>query len=110
MIISSIRQDEQGTLAVSCTLQLAKAQIDGVEQRGPHLGSGHHHSALQVLDAIREGAGEFGALVEADQEEFILRIGGLEKLQRRFSGLPNFVGHAPAEIEYDADGDGYVLR
>src|SRR5260221_616589 len=65
--------------------------------------------ASQVLDAIRKGAGEFGALVEADQEEFILRIGGLEKLQRRFSSLPNFVGHAPAEIEYDADRDGYVF-
>jgi len=50
---------------------------------------------LCSLDAVVEGAGQFGAFIEADQEKFILRICRLEKLQRRFSGLPNLLAILP---------------
>ena len=38
-----------------------------------------------------------------------MRIGSLEKLQSCFLGLTDFVGHAAAEIEDDANGNGDVF-
>jgi len=57
------------------------------------LGRREHHAALQILNAVREGAGQFGSFVELTGRNSILRICRLEKLQRCFSGLPNLVGH-----------------
>ena len=109
MIIASIGDDEQGPLGVMCTPELAEAQIDGIQEGGAAPGRGEHHAGLQLLDAVGENAGELGALVEADQEEFILWVGGLEELDGGFAGLGNLVGHAAAEVEDDADGNGHVL-
>src|SRR6516164_6741826 len=71
MRIASIGEDEQGTFGVMCTPHLAEPEVDRVEQSGPALWGSHHHAALQVLDAVGEGAREFGPFIETDQEEFI---------------------------------------
>src|SRR5208283_2824943 len=86
MIIASIGKDEQGTFGVVCTPHLRETEIHSVQEGSPALWGSEHHAALQVFNAVGEGAGEFGALIKADQEEFILGIGGLEELQRRFAG------------------------
>src|SRR5207244_5645761 len=70
---------------------------------------GKHQAALQVFDAVGKRTGQLGAFVEADQEELILRVGGLEELQGRFAGLAYLVGHTAAEIKNYADRDGHVL-
>src|ERR1700741_803048 len=110
MIIASIGEDEQGTFGVVCTPHLAKAEIDGVEEGGSAFGSGHHHAALQVFDAVGEGAGQFGAFIEADEEKLILRVGGLEELDRCLARFINFVGHAATEIENNAYRNGDIFR
>jgi hypothetical protein len=48
-------------------------------------------------------------VAETYEKELVLRIGGLEKLQRGFLGLTDFVTHAAAEIEDDSDGNGDVF-
>src|SRR5580700_6081215 len=57
MIIASIGKDEQGAFGVPCTPHLGEAKIDGIEERGSALGGGHHHAALQILDAVGEFTG-----------------------------------------------------
>jgi hypothetical protein len=109
MIIASIGKDEQGAFSVMCTPHLAKAEVNGVKESGAALRCGEHHAALQVFDTVGEGTGEFGALIEADQKELILGVGGLEELQGRFAGLVNFVGHAAAVIEDHPDGNGNIF-
>ncbi len=47
---------------------------------------------------------------EANEEKFVLWIGGFEKLIGGLLGLVQFVGHAAAEIQDDADGDGNIFR
>ena len=44
--------------------------------------------------------------VEGDEKEFVLRIGGFEKLNGGLFGLAQFVGCAAAEIQDDTHGDG----
>ena len=91
------------------TPHLAETEIDGIEERGAALGRSEQHAALQVFHTVGKGTGQFRALVEAHQEEFILRISGFEKLDGGFAGLGYFVGHAAAEIKDHADGDGNVF-
>src|SRR6516165_10776052 len=110
MIIASIGEDEQGTFGVMCTPHLAEAEVDRVEQSGPALWGSHHHAALQVLDAVGEGAREFGPFIETDQEEFILGVRGFEELEGGLAGFVHFVSHAAAKVENNSDGDRNILR
>src|SRR5260370_35026664 len=109
MNITYIGKDEQGTFGVVCTPQLAKAKIDGVEERGAPLGNSQHHAALQIFHTVGERTGQFSALVEADEEKFILGIGGLEELNRGLARFADFVGHTPAKIKNNHGGDGHVF-
>lgn len=65
---------------------------------------------LQIFNAVGEGANEFCAITESYEKELVLRIGTSEKLQGGFLGLGDLVGHAAAEIENEADGNGNVYR
>ncbi len=47
---------------------------------------------------------------EPDQKPFIVWIKSLEELNGRFLGVAEFVGHAAAEVENDADRHGDVFR
>ena len=49
------------------------------------------------------------AVVELEQEKFVLRIGGFEELHRRLPRLLELGPHAAAGIEHQADGKGSVL-
>lgn len=59
--------------------------------------------------SLGEGARELSVLVESNQKEFVLWIGGLEKLNRSLFGFTDFVRHAAAQIEDDSDGNRNVL-
>src|SRR5215469_3756298 len=109
MIIPSIGKNQQGTLGVMCTPHLAETQIDGVQERRAATRGGHQHAALQVFHAVGKRAGKFGSFVEGHQKELVLRIRGLKELQRGFARLVDLVGHAAAEIENHADGDGHIF-
>ena len=50
----------------------------------------------EVLDQL-------GPVVEADDEELILRVGGLDELQNRLPGANQLGGHGAGEVEDDAD-------
>src|SRR5712664_2046567 len=47
---------------------------------------------------------------EPDQKPFIVSINSLEELNGRFLGVAEFVGHAAAEVEDDADRHRDVFR
>ncbi len=90
-----------------CTPHLAETEIDGVEQGGAAPGGSEHQAALQVLHAVGERTSQFSALIEADEEKFILGIRGLEELDRSFAGFAHFVGHAAAKIKNHTNGNGH---
>ncbi len=92
-----------------CTPHLAKTEVDGVEKRSASFWTGCQHAILQIFDAVGEGAGQFGAFIEADQEKFVGGIGGLEKLNGGIAGFCDFVGHAAADIKDHTDGDGHIF-
>lgn len=48
-------------------------------------------------------------LIETNEKELILWIGSLEKLEGGFLGFAEFVGHAAAEIQDDADGNRHIF-
>jgi len=110
MIIASIGENEQGTFGVMCTPHLAQTKVDSVQKGSPALRGSHHHSGLQIFDRVGEGTSKLGALVEAHQEKLVLGVGGLKELEGSFAGLVDLVGHATAEVEDDADGNGHVFR
>ena len=60
---------------------------------------------LNVFDGAGEVLNQFRPVVEADDEELVLGIGGLDELQDRFAGADQLRGHGAGEIEDDADGD-----
>src|SRR5258708_22119680 len=88
---------------------MAQCQVDSIEQSGAALGVSGQHTILKILNTVGEGAGEFGVCVEADYEECVGGIGGFEKLNGGVAGFGDFIGHAAAEIEDDADGNGDVF-
>ena len=49
-------------------------------------------------------------LVETNEKELIWWIGSIEKLEGGFLGFAEFVGHAAAEIQDDADGNRHIFR
>src|SRR6516225_8461235 len=87
MIIASIGENEQGTFGVMCTPHLAQTKVDSVQKGSPALRGSHQHARLKIFDRIGEGTSKLGALVKADQEELVLRIGGLEELEGGLAGL-----------------------
>ena len=109
MIVTPIGYDEQGPFGVLGTPHLAEPKIDCIEQSRSTLRGRHHHAALQILDAVCEFTGKLRSFVEADQEKFVGGVGGLEKLQRRFPRLADFVAHAPADVKNHADGNGHIF-
>src|SRR5215472_19295564 len=102
MIITSVGHNEQRASAVVRAAHLAEPQIDGVQERPAAFGRGQHHLALKVFNAVRKRACEFGALIKAHEEEFVLGIACLEELYDRLAGPADFVRHAAAVIENDA--------
>jgi len=54
--------------------------------------------ALQVFNVVGERTEELGVFAEAYEKEFVLWIGGFNKLKGGLLGLAQFVGHAAAEI------------
>ena len=109
MIIASIRYDEQRLLCVVCSFHLAQAQINSVEQSRFSMRRSKHQMILQFFDAPGERTRELRAVVEIDQEKFVLRIRGAEELHRRQPRFFNLVGHAAAHIENHADGNRHVF-
>ncbi len=109
MIIASVRYDEQRFLRVVCPFHLAQAEINAIEQGRLALGGGEHQVALQFFDAGGEGIRQLGAVVEIDQQKFVLRIRGAEELHGGEARLFDLVGHAGAHVKDHADGDGHVL-
>src|SRR5215470_7795872 len=109
MIIASIGKNQQGTFGVMCTPHLAQTKVDSVQKGSPALWGSHHHTILEILNAVGECAGELGAFIKTDQEELILGIGGLEELESGLASLVDLVGHAATEVEDDTNRDGDIF-
>ena len=61
--------------------------------------------SLNVFDRTGEVLNQLRPVVEADDEELVLGIGGLDELQNRFARADQLGSHGAGEIEDDADGD-----
>ena len=109
MIIASVRYDEQRLLCVVCSFHLAEAQVDAIEQRGLSARRSKHQMILQFLHAAGEGARQLRAIVEIDQQKFVLRIRGAEELHGRQARFLDLVGHAAAHVENHADRNRHIF-
>ena len=64
---------------------------------------------FDVVDVGGEIGDQLGPVVETDDEELILRIGGAQKFQNRVSGTVDLVGHTAAQIKDDPNRDRRIL-
>src|SRR5215472_604770 len=109
MIIAPIGYDEQSFLCVVCSLHLAQAEINSIEEGGHSARGREHQPILQVFHASGERADELCTIVEIHEEEFILRIGGAKELHGGHARFLDLVGHTAAHIEDNPNGNGNIL-
>ena len=81
MVVSSVGYDEQSPFGVSSGPHLVKAQIDPIEERSATFRETKRSKRLcRSSTEVSEGAHDLRPFVKTDEEELVLRIGGLEKL------------------------------
>jgi hypothetical protein len=85
------------------------AEIDGIEQRGLTLGDCVHQAALDVLDRGREVVQQFRAIRKGHDEEFVLRVRGLEELDDRVTRAVDLVLHTSAQVKDHTQRDRGIL-
>ena len=64
---------------------------------------------LQIVNVIREFLGEHGFFVEVDDEDLVLRVGGLNQSKSRRSHSLALVRHAGAVIDDKTERDRHIL-
>ena len=99
MIIAAIGNDQQRLLRILRLPHLAHAHVDRIQQRRALLRHGEDQLALNVVHRTGEIVHHLGLVGERDHEEFVLRIGSLEKLDHRIFRAVHFAAHASAGIE-----------
>lgn len=110
VIVLAIRNNEQGTPLISCAPHLGDTQVDSIEQSGIPGRRDQCQLALDVVERFGRVSNELGMVGQADYKIIVLWIGILEEFtDRRALGI-NLIGHAVADIENQADGNGFVLR
>jgi len=109
VVVAPVGDDEQRLPLVLGLAHLVHPQIDRIKQRGPVLGLQQGQLFLDVLDAIGEVGQNFRLIVKRDNEEFVIRIGGLEEFDNRLARLVDLVRHRAADIEDHSDGYGRVF-
>ena len=82
---------------------LGDAVVDGVEQGGAMVRVDGGQPRLNVFDGAGEVLNQLRPVVEADDEELVLGIGGLDELEDRFAGADQLGAHGAGEVENDAD-------
>ena len=64
---------------------------------------------LNVVDGAGEVLNQLRPVVESDDEELVLGIGGFDELQDCFACADQLGSHGAGEVEDDADGDRGIL-
>jgi hypothetical protein len=108
-VVAAVGDDEQGFALVAGGLHFVHAVVDGVEQGGAVAGADGLQAGFDVVDGAGEIFDELGAVVEADDEELILGVGGFHELEDGVAGADELGGHGAGEVHDDADGDGGVF-
>src|SRR4029077_4044484 len=88
---------------------LVETQINRIEERSAASRGRRENAALKILDTVGEATHELCSFVKTDKKELVLRVGSLEKLRGGFPGFIDFIGHAAAKVEDDADRNGYIF-
>ena len=109
-VVAPVGDDEQSFALLAGILHFVQSKIDGIEQGGAMTRADCRESGFDIFDGTSEVFNELGAVVEADDKEFILRIGGLHELDDGVPGSDEFGGHGAGEVHDDADGDGGIFR
>src|SRR4029077_1794647 len=78
-------------------------QVNGVEKRRAPLGLGEGKAVLDLFETGGKAHHQLRTVVELDQEELVLGIGGLEELRGGLARLVEFGSHAAADVEHQAD-------
>src|SRR5579864_5941856 len=101
-VIAAIRDDQQRLARVLPLFHLAHRHVDAIEQGRAPLGLRERQPILDFLGLFGESLDQLRAVAEFDQEELVLRVGGLHELR---DGLPRFLelrAHAAAGVEDDS--------
>ncbi len=102
VVVATIGDNQQRFLRILGLPHLAYAEINGIEQRRAAFRDRIDKAALNVIDGSGE-VGEFLWLVgEGNEEEFILRVRGLEELDDGLTATLELAAHAAAHIKDDA--------
>src|SRR5579862_4808117 len=98
-IIAAVGHHQQRLALVLRLLHLVQTVIDGVQERGAVFSLDDGEAGFDLIDRRGKVLDQLGTIVEADDEEFILRIGGFHELQDGISGANHLVVHAAAQVE-----------
>src|SRR5450755_427860 len=109
VVVAAVGDDQQRLAGVLGLLHMMQGQIHGVEQRGLALRLGEGKTVLDFLEAGCKFDRQVGAVAEFHQEKLIVGISRLEELSHRLARFFQFVSHAAAAIENDADRQGSVF-
>ena len=85
-VVAAVGDDEEGLALVARILHLFHAVIDGVEQRGAMAAAHGGQAGLDVFDGAGEVFDQLRPVVEADDEEFVFGVGGLDELEDGLAG------------------------
>ena len=104
-VVLAVGDQDQRPLRVPAVAHLLDPHAHGVEERGPALRPDREHRLANAGRVPREVVQEAAALVEADDEELVLRVVGLEKADHRLARKPEVLLHAPARVQQHAGAD-----
>jgi len=108
-VVAAVGDDEEGLALVAGLFHFVDAVVDGVEEGGAMAGADGGEAGFDLVDGAGEVFNELGTVVEADDEELVLGVGGLHELEDGVAGADELGGHGAGEIHDDADGDGGVF-
>ena len=80
-IVAAVGDDQDRFALVARLLHLVHAVIDGIEQSGAMPGPNRLQSRLDIVNRRSEVFDQLGTIVEADDEELVLWIGGAEEIR-----------------------------
>ncbi len=109
VVVAAIGDDQNGFARIARLFHLVHRHVHAIQQRGFAFGLRKVEPVLNFVGIGGERNHQLRPVVEFNQEEFIFRIGGLEKLHGGLARFLQLGAHAAAGIEHQADGKRRVL-
>src|SRR5438093_3063159 len=103
--IEAIGNQQQDFLVVLRLLHLFRCDLNGIVRSSFSTGSYIAQASLNLLNVAREMLTDSNIVIERQQKHLVLRRKGERDFTNGLQGLLQFVTHASAAVDQDADTD-----